>query len=381
MYFTKGTIRVRIFSYYIAPRFSGEAGNKTLIEVDDLSTKPSMINEGIFTDANGNTGEGIDQPNQEFDCWVYSPIGGGRNYGMFHLPQVNERGIVTFLDGDLHKPLWMGSYFMPIVDPKKYPSEYKIKEINVPSDDPNESGNTHSAVVDDKRYGLSSDPNALVIRTKHTTLEKSGSDYTAKKIDWLQQNTDNLVYVGTDAIRLKRYDTWDNTTLKKYQEFVMMPDSKGQPIISTTVNNISDGKKSVVTQSDNAFSIYIHSDQGDFTWSVTGGDTGINLVDQFGNKIIGNSDGITIDTTGNSGSKIVLIADKETDIMGDGDNFVRYSFLKKVIDKLFSHVHITQGSAGPTSGAMDSSGAPSISTLENQDANDMKTPKVITSSS
>ena len=378
MYFTTGTILARVFAYYISPRLSGEASNKKLVQVDDLSTDPKMINEGQYTDSDGATGEGPDKPHQEFPCWVYSPMGGGKNYGMFHMPQVNEKGLVTFLDGDLHKPLWLGSYFMPILDPAKYPSEYKIKEINIPSDDPSEAGNKNSSVVDDKRYGLASDPNALVIRTKHTTLEKSGSDYKADKIDWLQQDTDNLVYIGTNAIRLKRYDTWDKGKLKKYQEFVMMPDSKGNPIISTTVNDIDGKKLSVVTQSENAFSVYIHSDKGDFTWSVTGGDTGINLIDQFGNKIIGDAKGIKIDTTANSGSKIVLIADKETDIMGDADNFVRYSYLKNVIEKFETHVHITQGSAGPTSGAMDSSGAPDIGSVITSDKNDMKAEKVKT---
>jgi len=378
MYFTTGTILARVFAYYISPRFSGKAGDKTLVQVDDLSTKTSMINEGLYTDAQGKSGEGPDQPHQEFYCWVYSPMGGGKNYGMFHLPQVNERGLITFLDGDLHKPLWLGSYFMPILDPAKYPKEYKIKEINVPNDDPTEDGNKHSAVVEDTRYGLENDPNALVIRTKHTSLEKSGSDYKAEKIDWLQQDTDNLVYIGTDALRLRRYDTWDKGTLKKYQETVMTDDGDGNPIISTTVNNIDGKKMSVVTQSEDAFSIYIHTDNGDFTWSVTGGDTGINLIDQFGNKIIGDAEGIKIDTTANSGSKIVIIADKETDIMGDADNFVRYSYLKNIIEKFVDHVHITQGSAGPTSAAMDSSGAPGIGSVITSDKNDMKAEKVKT---
>jgi hypothetical protein len=42
-YFETGTIRVRVFSYYLAPRFTMDGDNKIPIAVDDLSTNPSMI--------------------------------------------------------------------------------------------------------------------------------------------------------------------------------------------------------------------------------------------------------------------------------------------------------------------------------------------------
>lgn len=381
-YLTTGTIKVRVFAFYLGPRFSYDAsGKKTpLPEIGDLSKGPYLIDEGKWKDTEGNVGSGLEQPHQDFDAWIFTAMGGGQNYGMFHLPQVNEKGVVSFLDGDIHKPIWMGSYFEPLLDLTKYPKE-EIEEINIPSD--NILDDSGSGFVKGNKASATSDPNAIVIRTKHTTLKPQGSDYDSSKLDWKQQPTENLIVISNDAIRLRKFEeSGKDGKISGYSDVSVTKDADSKPIITFQVNNITDKKTNTVTINETSFIIYIKNGDKTFSWSVTtGGDTGIYLVDQFKNKIIGNKDGLQLDTSANSGSKIIVIADKETDIMGTGDNLVRYSYLKNVIEKFEKHVHIAQGPAGPTTAAMDGpSGAAPIGTAITSDKNSMKAKKIVTDS-
>jgi hypothetical protein len=382
-YLTTGTIKVRVFAFYLGPRFSYDAnGKKTpLPGIADLSKDPSLIDEGKWKDTEGNVGSGLEQPHQDFDAWIFTAMGGGQNYGMFHLPQVNEKGIVSFLDGDIYKPIWMGSYFEPLLDLTKYPKQ-EIQEINIPSD--NALDDSGSGFVKDNKASATADPNAIVIRTKHTSLKPQGSDYDPSKLDWKQQPTENLIVISNDAIRFRKFEEkGKDGKISAYEDISLTKNSDSRPIITFQVNNIADKKSNTVTINDTDFIIQINNNGKIFSWSVsTSGDTGIYLVDQFHNKIIGNAQGLQLDTTANSGSKIVVIADKETDIMGTGDNLVRYSYLKNIIEKVENHVHITQGPAGPTTAAMDGpSGAPGIGSVITQDKNSMKTKKIVTDSS
>ena len=348
-YFETGTIRVRMFRNYLSPRMDGDKK----IAVDDLSTKPSMIDDGKLKDPDtGAILEGISHPNQDLDAWVFAPMGGGTNYGMFHLPQVNERGIISFLEGDLRKPVWMGSYFMPLVDPSNV-----IEQINAPND--NVTGTKDGVGYDlASKDRPSGDPNAIIIRTKHTELVPKGSDYDAEKLNWQNQTTENLVLLGSDQIRVRHYSDFAKG---KYQEILMNQSvADSSPLITTSVIDKDKKYSTIVNQSSTSFSVSITGSKGSFTWTVTGGDTGIYLQDQFGNTIFGNTDGIAI--------------------QGEGDNLSRFSYLKNVIDKIMEHVHITQGPAGPTSGPVDSSGAPALSSVTSQDEGKIPAPKVMTGS-
>jgi hypothetical protein len=353
-YFATGTIRVRVFLFYMAPRFYMDGENKKSIAIDDLSSKPSMIDDGKLTDPDtGVLLEGISHPNQDFVAWVSTPMGGGTNYGIFHLPQVNERGIVSFLDGDLRKPVWMGSYFTSLEDPNNI-----IEQISTPNDDVigSKDGVGYGIASKDRPVG---DPNAIIIRTKHTELIPKGSDYDAEKLNWQNQTTENLVLLGSDQIRVRHYSDFSNS---KYQEILMNQSvADSSPLITTSVIDKKNSYSTIVNQSSTSFSVTITGSKGSFTWSVTGGDTGIYLKDQFGNTIFGNADGIAI--------------------QGTGDNLTRFSYLKNVIDKIAEHVHITQGPAGPTTGPVDASGAPALSQVISQDESKIQIKKIITSSS
>ena len=357
-YFQTGTIKVRVFNWYLASRWKYDSsGNKKPVQIDDLSTDPKMINEGDWNQQ--DIPGGNDGPTQDFLCWVYAPIGGGTNYGMFHLPQVNERGLVSFVDGDMHKPIWMGSYFQPLADNSQYP-DYVIDQVNAPNDDTtmNKDGTSYQPSNSGAPVG---DPNAIILRTKSTTLVPDGNSYKADKLDWSQQTTENLVLIGSDEVRVRHYSNFNKGS---YQEILMnQTPSDSTPVITTSVYDGNKNYNTIVNQSSTSFSVTINGPKGSFTWQVTGGDTGIYLSDQFGNTIFGNKDGIAIQ--GGTAS---------------GDNLSRFSYLKNVLDKIMNHVHITQGPSGPTSGPMDSGGAPALANVTQQDEGNIKTPKIFTSS-
>lgn len=383
-FFSTGLIKVRIFNWYGAARTDKD--NKP-IAIDDLSTNPDMIKEGDYTTPDGQPATG---PTQDFKCRILTSIGGGKNYGMFHLPQVNEKGVVAFLDNDFYKPIWMGGYFEPLQDLSQAPN-YVIEQIPVPNDDITGTLNNAGYLPKQKPAG---DPNAIVIRTKSTSLSPQGSSYNASDLDWSAQVSENLVLIGSDQMRLRHYSNF----YKNYEEVLMNQSvADSAPLITTTVNNGQEDYSTIVSQSATSFSVTIKGPKGNFTWTVTGGDTGINLIDQFGNKILGDKNGLQIDTSNNSGSKVIIVSDKDLNvtsnngsiivaannnvqIQGTGDNLVRYSYLKNIIDKIMNHTHIVSGSSGPTSTPMDSFGAPPLSTVTQQDENNAKVPTVTTSS-
>jgi hypothetical protein len=347
-YFSTGCVKVRVFNWYLGSRWKYDSNGNIIspAEIDNLASDPTMINEGDMQSG----------PTQDFLCWVYSPMGGGINYGMFHLPQVNERGLVSFIDGDLHKPIWMGSYFRPLLDNTQYPKQV-IDQINAPNDDitGKKDGASYQASASAVPAG---DPNAIILRTKHTTLTPSGNSYAANDLDWEQQTTENLVLLGSDQVRVRHYSNFNDGI---YQEIVMKQGADSAPIITTSVVDNKNNYNTVVNQSSNSFSVTITGQKGSFVWTVTGGDTGIYLQDQFGNTIFGNANGLEIE--------------------GTGDNLSRFSYLKNVIDKIMQHTHIVYGPSGPTSQPMDSSGAPALSQVTQQDEGNIRTPKIITSSS
>jgi hypothetical protein len=333
-YFELGTIRVRIFAYYNAPRFV----NGTEIIRDDLSEDFASI-EAAVVDSDKNIHE-------EFEALVFAPFGGGRNYGAFHLPQMNERGVVSFLDGDFGKPIWLGSYFSAI----KRDDAYKPTTINIPNEDPAMEGEDSDGVIengvlnnkgiDEKLRGTK---DTLVIRTK--TI--AGGDEAG--MDWQQTSTENLIVLDDKKVRVRHSSQWNEQKEEKYQEVLIYKDENNtdKDTVQLEVNNVKDEKRGVLKLTENGFKIEMYSGSDVSTFELFGPDDDytINFSDKHGNIIKGDADGLHLTT---DDSAIV-------DINGTNDTIVLYSNLKDVLEKLAEHIHI--GSV-PTTPPLDSSLAP-----------------------
>jgi len=149
---------------------------------------------------------------KDIACLVYTPIGGGSGHAMFTLPQVNSIGIVSFIDGNAKKAVWMGSFINP-----KFDEEGKFLKANVPNDDLSEEGyGTDGVTVDGKN--IKAEGGALIIRQKST-----GSD-GPDEMNWNKNRTENLVVLSEDSLKLTHASKWDESedkssaNLDRYQE-------------------------------------------------------------------------------------------------------------------------------------------------------------------
>jgi hypothetical protein len=325
MFLTKGTIRVRIFSRVNYPLLKPDGSSTGL---DDLSKDPSII----------ALAERSETDYLDTDAQVFTPFGGGRNFGMLYLPQVNTIGLVTFIDGDDYKPLWVGSYFWADHDPADYD---KIRHVNAPSDDRMADGVNKDAFADGTtnfiglKDAAGDATDSLVIRTKHTTMDKSDGT----KMDFEQQNTENLIIINKEEVTVRHYTKWDNGAPKQYQDISI--DSKDEASIIIQFVDEDDGKYNKITMTKD--DIVLESDDGSdpiASISVKGG-TGVTFID-------------------------------------DSDNLVTYADLKTIIEKLEAHSHIRfpgGGSDGLTSGPIVDGGTPLKSAITSP-KKDMKATKL-----
>lgn len=200
MFLKKGTIRVRVSSYYFGQM------------AWDLSKNTNAITEGVDTET---------QKHKDFDALVFSPIGGGKNYGLFFLPQVNTKGLVAF-EGNVAerglKCFWLGSTFDPVYTDDKQ----KLESINFPSD----KVSANSGVGEDGYYNqksnLESDDlnGAFIMRLKSTKLDDPvNPGNSVDKINWDKRNTENLVVINKNKVLIHHANAYTEDNVEKdFQE-------------------------------------------------------------------------------------------------------------------------------------------------------------------
>ncbi len=149
-----GTIRVRIAQYFFGQM------------IWDLSTNSDFIKLGV------NEGSGT---HNDFDAFVFSPIGGGQNYGVFLLPQENTKGLVAFMGNTTERSstcFWLGSLFQP-----EFNTSGTLQSINFPSDKPQSNGANSDGYVNGNTNLENPDLNgALIIKLKSTDYNPQETD-------------------------------------------------------------------------------------------------------------------------------------------------------------------------------------------------------------
>lgn len=222
-FFKIGTIRVRIAGYF---------HRKASWNLEE--DFPASIDEGV-------DGE----KHKDFNAILYSPFGGGRNYGMLIIPQINEKGIVSFLGDNKRKPVWMGSIFEP-----KYGANHKIEYTNIPSDDPESEGaDSDGSVNEEHNMKADSDEDALkkniVIRTKNTSRDDG--------IDWEDRPTTNIISIGEKGMTWTHFSEdggYSGNSPKKWQEIKSYINDDGEDVISIKVNNDTSSKTAEIEITD-----------------------------------------------------------------------------------------------------------------------------------
>lgn len=128
--------------------------------------------------------------------YIFMPFGGGWNYGMFKLPEVNSIGIVQFIDGNLDSPIWLGSFNRGLTD-----KTGNLLELGIPSDRINEENNS-SFYKDESESGLIYDmenENSFIIKTKSNTLNDLSKPET---MDWKKNKVDNTVVLNSSKAEM-----------------------------------------------------------------------------------------------------------------------------------------------------------------------------------
>lgn len=396
-FFERGTIVVRIPKFYF----------RTMQW--DLSEEYPNFMDDSEEDADGYT--------KDFEAFVYSPYGGGSNFGTFFLPQVNQRGIVMAMDNKLNKLIWLGSFFKP-----ERNDNWEVEKVDVPTDDMNQEG--------ENGYGvLNAEPN-MVGNEKETNFIarfKTTDKSSAEGLTWEDRPTSNIISIGDNGFYVTHFskdEGWEDHTPKLWTTYKMAKDENEKDITELKRTDINgekeqrmalayiDNKESFITEikhNEKKNTILQQDDVTELTVEEDNKSGKIKLT-KDGISIVNNDDGteysinvssqegsIKIDINGNSielkenGELIVGLEEKielktESDVIIKPDGTVkigssnlsfvaRYDELKKVIDKLEKHIHVAP--TGPTTAPLESSMSP-IPPGIMKDKRDMKSKKLQT---
>ena len=175
-----GKIKTRISA------FNSGASPKDLINGYDSDSFSDLISRDVLTD-------------------IMLPFGGGTDYGMFKLPQVNSTGLVAFINGSKSNPIWIGSTANSLTD-----SDNNLVQLDFPSDRDN---NNPAIYYDNGVVFNMNDPNSFIIKTKTNKLD----DYTKPEtMVWNNNPVENSMIMS--SAKLSFYHRVDDDT---YQEFVL----------------------------------------------------------------------------------------------------------------------------------------------------------------
>lgn len=268
-FFTKGTITVRVAKYFNAP-FTWDLSNDTSI----LKQFEQLKKENKVEDFN--------------NCLVSTPLGGGRNYGLFMLPQINSVGRVSFLDDTFSQPVWEGAFFKP-----HHGDNFVVEYVGIPNDQEEQEGeNTDGAK---KGKNIQGDEGTIILRQKTTNKD----DY-----NWQEANTQNLVVLDGEKLKIIHFFEWDGTTPKKWQEILL-----------------ENGEVKIENKSDDNTTSFLLKEK-EMKMSVDDGE----------------ESSVTLSTS-DPGIKITLSGNNAIELLGTGDFLTKYEDLLDIIERLADHKH------------------------------------------
>lgn len=149
-----------------------------------------------------------DELTYDMEALVHTPIGGGNNYGLFALPQVNSVGLVQFLGGNMKKPIWMGSFFRP-----EYDQNNNLIRCNIPNDKPDYEGMGSDGIIKtpSDRYAqkkIAGGDGTIILRTK--TTKGPGTAKKKDNMDFNKNRTENLVILSENEVKIMHFSKWKN---------------------------------------------------------------------------------------------------------------------------------------------------------------------------
>lgn len=219
-FYKRGYIRVRVSAFY-----SGS------VEFDLAQTYADAEFKAALKD--------------DIRCFVYMPMGGGPGHGMFSLPQVNSTGIVSFIDGNIKKATWMGTYVIP-----KYDDDGNFESADVPNDKLLYEGLGSDGITKDGK-NVDVEGGAFIFRQK-STVPGSGEG-----LNWNENRTENLMVMGKDTLKFNHATEWeernDSLVATRYQEIAI---NKNTDEASDEFGTVKISIKTINTNEDNSLDEY-----------------------------------------------------------------------------------------------------------------------------
>jgi len=328
-FYSNGKIKVRIPNFYHRNMNWDLAG-----EYPDLLEEAEIKGDAEYSN--------------DFEASVYSPYGGGRNFGVFFLPQINQKGLVMPIGQGTNRFVWLGSFF------EAYRTDnFDVEYVNIPSDDIEQSdGSTAGEQTMDAESSADALKKNFVARFKTTNADSQ------EDLDWQQRPTSNIITVGDKESKVTHYAKEEkfSASMNLTEEgFNIEVDNEEK--FSASMNLTEEG-----------FNIEVDNEGNLNTFKIKNTDDGISLYfeDTEGNKMNFNK---------NTGFEVESVKDAtfktegKLKFNGAGDQGVLYSFLKKIIDAFEKHIHQTP--SGPSATPLNADQSP-ITSKTTAAKNDMK---------
>ena len=206
---------------------------------------------------------------------IMLPFGGGSDYGMFKLPQVNSVGLVAFIDGSKSFPIWIGSTANSIIN-----NQNNIIHSDLPSDKDNNYPGIYNDDSDKVVFNYD-DPNAFIIKTKVNKLDDLMHPETMR---WEDNPVENSFILSSTKARI--YHRIDDITC---QEFILNNDPENNTGSIGLSYYISEEDYRKIEADNNQ--ILVKNKTGDITAQIIIDDKGDILINSFeensGNKQTG----------------------------------------------------------------------------------------------
>ena len=333
MFFTRGTVRVRIAGFY----------NKKIVWNLAEDKFPETLTEGDI--------EGVNtQFSNDYEAQISSAFGGGRNYGSVVIPQINEKGIVAFLNGDKKNPVWLGGLFETFRD-----DSFNVEYVNFPTDKFVDGENSDGVLNGEGNIGDDVEPQeekSIIIRTKHTTSN------SVEEIEFQQQDTSNIISVGKKRIRVTHFPegSWEDGEPKNYRDIMVGVDEENEDVIRIIRKDVENDKSVFFEIRDGETNISVMK-EGELISDIKLTEEDIELKFKE-NTVKLNDEGIVFNIEEGEvtvNSEITNVSGN-VKIAGAGDSVALYSDLIDIIEKFEEHIHVAP--SGPTSAPLEGNKAP-----------------------
>jgi hypothetical protein len=257
-----------------------------------IKTRISVLND-FYIDKDLRNNYNLDKFKEGLEKDMYTqiflPFGGGSNYGMFTVPPVNSLGLVSFIDGDITRPVWMGG-----ISDSSYTKTGTIHTNTAPSDDlfSNKSIISYNNGSESGEVN-SEDIHSLVIKTKVNNFDDLSDPET---INWEKREVENGIVLNKNKMELVHFneDGYQGILLssKENEDYIKIVNNKNEANYSS-ISMEDDGIRIETTRGDTKTtvnildsSVLIHTKKDEFETTITQTEKEIKLKNDRASVIL-----------------------------------------------------------------------------------------------